>query len=83
MLKQIAAVYYCYGIQSIITMDTADKHYKFINSKTGYVIFYHSLSAGLSANEVKAELEKIKAQVAIKNGIYQDTVYWEEIKDDE
>lgn len=64
-------------------MNTAVKHYKFINSKTGYVIFYHSLSAGLSADEVKAELEKIKTLVAVQNGIYQNTVYWEEIKDDE
>ncbi|MDN5284019.1 MAG: hypothetical protein JWR38_293 [Mucilaginibacter sp.] len=64
-------------------MNTANKHYKFINSKTGYVIFYHSLSASLSADEVKAELEKIRAKVAIQNGIYHETVYWEEIKDDE
>nr|WP_067059617.1 glycerol-3-phosphate dehydrogenase/oxidase [Mucilaginibacter sp. L294] len=63
-------------------MNTADKHFKFINSKTGYVIFYSSLSTTLSPNEVKAELDKIKAQVAIKNGIYQETVYWEEIKDE-
>jgi uncharacterized protein YpmB len=47
------------------------------------VIFYYSLSSGLSADEVKAELEKIKTQVAIKNGIYQDTIYWEEIKGDD
>ena len=64
-------------------MNTADKHYKFINSRTGYVIFYHSLSAGLSVEEIKAELDRIKAQVAIQNGIYQETIYWEEIKDDE
>ncbi|MFA6085316.1 hypothetical protein [Mucilaginibacter sp.] len=64
-------------------MSAADKHYKFINSRTGYVIFYHSLNACLSADEVKAELEKIKAQVAIQNRIYQETIYWEEIKDDE
>ncbi|RYU90494.1 hypothetical protein EWM62_07495 [Mucilaginibacter terrigena] len=63
-------------------MSTADKHYKFINSRTGYVIFYSSLSTKLSPKEIKAELDKIKAQVAIKNGIYQETVYWEEIKDE-
>ncbi|MEB0263116.1 MULTISPECIES: hypothetical protein [unclassified Mucilaginibacter] len=63
-------------------MNTADKHYKFINSKTGYVIFYSSLSIKLGPDEVKAELEKIKAQVAIKNGIYAGTLYWEEIKDE-
>ena len=63
-------------------MNTADKHFKFINSKTGYVIFYSSLSTTLSPDEQKAELDKIKAQVAIKNRIYQETVYWEEIKDE-
>jgi hypothetical protein len=63
-------------------MNTADKHYKFINSRTGYAIYYHSLASSLSAEEIKAELEKIKAQVAIKNNIYQETVYWEEMKDE-
>jgi hypothetical protein len=56
-------------------MNTADKHFKFINSKTGYVIFYSSVSTSLNPDEQKAELEKIKAQVAIKNLIYQETVY--------
>jgi hypothetical protein len=64
-------------------MNTADKHYKFINSRTGYAIYYHSLGSSLTAEEIKAELEKIKAQVAIKNDIYQETVYWEEIKDEQ
>ena len=63
-------------------MNTADKHFKFINSKTGYVIFYSSVSTSLNPEEQKAELEKIKAQVAIKNRIYRETVYWEEIKDE-
>lgn len=64
-------------------MDTADKHYKFINSRTGYVIYYHSCNGKLTADELKAELERIKTQVAIQNGIYQGTVYWEEIIDNE
>ncbi|MBD1392681.1 hypothetical protein [Mucilaginibacter glaciei] len=63
-------------------MNTAAKHYKFINSKTGYVIFYHSLKADLSPEELKAELEKVRAHVAIQNSIYQETVYWEQITDD-
>jgi hypothetical protein len=62
-------------------MKKPNKHYKFINSKTGYVIYYHSISDELEAKKAKEELEKIKAQVAINNGIYLDTVYWEEIKD--
>ncbi|MFD0763688.1 hypothetical protein ACFQZI_02400 [Mucilaginibacter lutimaris] len=63
-------------------MNTADKHFKCINSRTGYVIFYSSLSTKLSPEEIKAELEKIKAQVAIKNRIYEGTLYWEEVKDE-
>ncbi|QHS55695.1 hypothetical protein GWR56_09145 [Mucilaginibacter sp. 14171R-50] len=63
-------------------MNTAGKHYKFINSRTGNVIFYSSLSADLSPEEIKAELDKIRTQVAIKNGIYRETIYWEEIKDE-
>ncbi|AMR31577.1 hypothetical protein A0256_09145 [Mucilaginibacter sp. PAMC 26640] len=62
-------------------MDTADKHYKFINSKTGYAIYYYTIHAGLLPEQVKAELDKIKAQVAIKNSLYQETLYWEEIRD--
>ena len=62
-------------------MKKPNKHYKFINSKTGYVIHYHSISDDLEEKKAKEELEKIKAQVAIQNGIYLGTVYWEEIKD--
>lgn len=62
-------------------MKKSNKHYKFINSQTGYVIYYYSINDALAAEKIKIELEKIKAQVAIKNGIYLDTVYWEEIKE--
>lgn len=61
----------------------ANKHYKFINSKTGNVIYYHSLSSELRPEELKAELERIKAQVATQNGIIWSTIYWEEIKDED
>jgi hypothetical protein len=64
-------------------MNTADKHYKCINSRTGYAIHYHSLDSSLGHDEIKTELDKVKAQVAIKNDIYQETLYWEEIKDEE
>ncbi len=63
-------------------MKKAAKHYKFINSATGYVIFYHSLSDELEKEKVKEELENTRAQVAIKNGINIETVYWEEIKEE-
>ena len=63
-------------------MKPADKHYKFINSKTGYVIYYHSISSDQTAEQIRAELQEIKTRVAIKNGIYLGTIYWEEFKDD-
>lgn len=64
-------------------MKTAVKHYKFINSKTGNVIYYYSFTADLNEREIKEELEKVKAQVAAQNSLYMDTLYWEKIKDDE
>ena len=63
-------------------MKAGDKHYKCVNSKTGYVIYYHSLSGMLSEEDIRAELEKIRARVAIQNGIYLGTLYWEEMKQD-
>ena len=60
----------------------ANKHYKFINSKTGYVIYYYSLSSDMPPEEAKIELEKVKAQVATNNSLFWDTIYWEEIKDE-
>jgi hypothetical protein len=63
-------------------MKAGEKHYKCVNSKTGYVIYYHSLGSGLSKDEVKAELEKIRTRVAIQNGIYLETLYWDEMKQD-
>lgn len=61
-------------------MKAGDKHYKCVNSRTGYAIYYHSLSGMLSDEETKTELEKIRARVAIQNGIYLETLYWEEMK---
>ncbi len=64
-------------------MKTADKRYKFINSSTGYVIYYHTLSGDMEAEQAKAELEKVKAQVASQNGILLTNIYWQEIKEGE
>ena len=60
----------------------AVKHYKFINNRTSNVIYYHSLSSELSPAEIKTELEKILAQVAVQNSIPVHTLYWEEVKDE-
>jgi hypothetical protein len=62
-------------------MKAAEKHYKFINSKTGYVIFHFTLQAGLNEADAKTELEKVKAEVASKNSVFLDTIYWEEERD--
>jgi hypothetical protein len=62
-------------------MKGADKHYKFINSKTGYVIFHFTLKNDLNETDARAQLEKVKADVATKNRIFLDTIYWEEEKD--
>lgn len=64
-------------------METPLKHYKFVNSKTGNIIYYHSVSASLNADQVKEQLETVKAQVASNIGMFLETVYWEEIKDEE
>jgi hypothetical protein len=63
-------------------MKTADKHYKFINSSTGYSIYYYSVSSELDIAQIKIELEKVKAQVATQNGILINNVYWQEVKDE-
>ena len=63
-------------------MKAADKHYKFINSKTGNAISYFSISAELTEEKIKEELEKAKNDVAIKNSLFAETLYWEEVKDE-
>jgi hypothetical protein len=62
-------------------MKAAEKHFKFINSKTGYVIFHYTIKEDLAEADLKAELEKIKAEVASKNRVFINTIYWEEEKD--
>lgn len=64
-------------------MEAPVKHYKFINSRTENVIYYYSLDSTLSTDQSKEKLEAIKAQVATSNGVFLDTVYWEEVKDED
>ncbi|MFD2871013.1 hypothetical protein ACFS5N_00955 [Mucilaginibacter ximonensis] len=64
-------------------MKAAKKHFKFINSKTGYVIHHYTLTGNLNETDAKAELEKVKADVASKNSLFVDTIYWEEDRDTE
>jgi hypothetical protein len=59
-------------------MKPADRHFKFINSKTGYVISHYTVKNQLTDAELKLELEKVKAEVASGRGVFLDTIYWEE-----
>lgn len=63
-------------------MKAAERHFKFINSKTGYVIFHHTVKADLNETDLKTELERVKADVATSKGVFLDTIYWEEEKED-
>jgi hypothetical protein len=64
-------------------MKAAEKHYKFINSKTGNAISYFSIGAELAEERIKEELEKAKNDVAIRNSLFTETIYWEEVKGEE
>ncbi len=57
------------------------RQFKFINSKTGNTIFYYTYTGTTDKNAVKADLEKMKGEVATKNGVFLDTIYWEETKE--
>lgn len=63
-------------------METPVKHFKFVNSRTDNIIYYCSVDAELNIDQIKDKLEAIKAQVAVNNGVFLDTVYWEEIKEE-
>ena len=63
-------------------MDKPVKHYKFINSKTDNVIYYYSVESSLNEEQIKKKLNTIKAEVAVTNGVFLDTVYWEEVKEE-
>lgn len=55
------------------------RHYKFINSETGNVIYFLSLPESLPS--IENELERIRMKIAADNGIYFGSVYF--ILDDE
>lgn len=64
-------------------METPVKHYKFINSKTDNIIYHYTLEGELNTAQVKEKLDTIKAQVAANNGVFLETVYWEEVKNEQ
>ncbi|GAB2688779.1 hypothetical protein GCM10027037_09180 [Mucilaginibacter koreensis] len=63
-------------------METTAKHYKFINVNTGNAIYYYTINSELDASQTQQQLETIKAEVAVSNGVFFDNIYWEEIKDE-
>jgi hypothetical protein len=64
-----------------LTMATNTRHFKYINSKTGNTIYYHSVTDISEPAKLKQELEKIRDKVASDNGVFMETVYWEEISE--
>lgn len=50
------------------------KHYKFINSETGNVIYFLSLPE--SSSSIDNELERIRIKIAADNDIYIGNVYF-------
>ena len=55
-----------------------NKHYKFINSETGNVIYFLSVPA--DRNDAKGILESTKHKLAVENGIYIDSIYYTEVQ---
>jgi hypothetical protein len=60
-------------------MATNVRHFKYINSKTGNTIYHYSIKGVSEPDKLKLELEKIRDKVASDNGVFMETIYWEEI----
>lgn len=50
------------------------KHYKFINSETGNVIYFLSVPEASSTSEI--ELEAARLKIASENGIFIGNIYY-------
>jgi hypothetical protein len=61
-------------------MKTDNKHFKCINSHTGNAIFYYSVDDKKDQDQTQAELDKVRAQVAMQNAMPVTDIYWQEIK---
>ncbi|WP_345951681.1 MULTISPECIES: hypothetical protein [unclassified Mucilaginibacter] len=64
-------------------METSAKHFRFVNTKTDNVIYYYSVDYASSSENLKETLNAIKAQVATSNGLDINTLYWEEVREEE
>ena len=58
-----------------------NKHYKFINSETGNVIYFLSVPA--HKQEATGILESAKHRLAVENGIYIENIYYIEVQNGE
>ncbi|WCT11862.1 hypothetical protein [Mucilaginibacter jinjuensis] len=52
-------------------------HYEFINSQTGNVICYLTVPTDTSERELATKLQKKRAELAIKNNLYVELIYWQ------
>ena len=51
-------------------------HYEFVNAETDNVIAYLSLSAHMTEEERRKELEKKRSDLAMTNGLFFEAIYW-------
>jgi hypothetical protein len=58
-------------------MEQELNHYEFINSQTGNVIAYVSLSADIDPKELARKLEQKKTELAVTYRIYIELIYWQ------
>ncbi len=58
-------------------MEQQSDHYEFINSLTGNVICYLTVSGDTSERERSTKLEQKRAELAVKNNLYVDLIYWQ------
>ena len=52
-------------------------HYEFINSQTGNVICYLTVPNDVSESELAEKLQKRRAELAVKNNLYVELIYWQ------
>lgn len=58
-------------------MEKITQEYQFINSQTGNVIGYLSVSAILNEKDLRKQLEIKRAELATGNGLYVDLIFWQ------
>lgn len=59
-------------------MEQQLNNYEFINSETGNIIAYLSLPATLIGHELKAMLDRRKAELAVNYRLFIERIYWQQ-----